>query len=129
MKMLYRSKSHNGLGVFTDTEINSGEVVLPFRGRVVCRSELPAPYLEDRYVQIGDDLYLGPSGGLDDFVNHSCDPNCTLDVKNLQLAALRGIRPEEEITYDYSLTIKNDDWRIDCNCGSIKCRGSIGELR
>jgi SET domain-containing protein len=114
--MLYKDSSRNGIGVFADAHIRTGEAVIVFQGQQVHGKDLPEPYIEDKYVQIGPDLYIGPSGGLDDFVNHSCDPNCKLDCQTFELVAMRNIEAGEEITFDYCLTIK-DDWRIECHCG------------
>ena len=86
---------------------------------------------EFKIQSVGDYLYLGPSKSLDDYVNHSCDPNAALivdDVPHVFLAALRDIEPGEEVTYDYSVTMFNDDWEIHCNCGSTICRGKIQEF-
>jgi SET domain-containing protein len=41
---------------------------------------------------------------LDDFTNHSCEPNCGLrvDPSGFEMIALRDITANEELTYDYS---------------------------
>jgi hypothetical protein len=55
------------------------------------------------------------------------------------LFALRDILPGEEITYDYSTTMDDDEgkiiergrkvWTCKCNCGSKKCRGIIDQFK
>jgi hypothetical protein len=124
--------SNGGLGVFTRDPIRAGSVILEYGGPVVRSVELPSPYPADgdRYVQIGADLFLGPSGGLDDYVNHSCDPNCWLRISGDRVAqiALRDIAAGEELTFDYSTTMSGDDWTMACTCGSPLCRGTIAEF-
>lgn len=74
---------------------------------------------------------MGPSGKLDDYVNHSCDPNSGLVINNINviLIAIRNIKKLEEITWDYSTTIDEDEWEMDCNCRSNICRGRIGDFK
>lgn len=128
MLALANSKIH-GKGVFTDQRINKGSLVLRMMGRPCTGEELRDLYssAEDYYVQVGPDLYLSPSGDLDDHVNHSCEPNCALIVRNggAQLKALRDINPDEEITWDYSTTAARDDWSMSCSCGGEECRGKV----
>lgn len=78
----------------------------------------------DRYIQVGEDKYLGPSGDFDDFINHSCDPNSGIQIKGKKvvLLAIKDIKQNEEITWDYSTTMDEDDWEMDCQCGCLKCR-------
>ena len=82
-------------------------------------------------VQIGPDLYIGASGKADDFVNHSCDPNAGLliDGTHVRLVAIREIAQGEQITFDYSTTMDEDDFEFDCRCGSPACRGRIRDFK
>ncbi len=59
--------------------------------------------------------------------NHSCDPNAGIRKEAL-LVAIRNIDKDEEITFDYSM-IMDDDWEMDCMCGSPLCRHRIGKFR
>jgi len=74
---------------------------------------------------------MGPSGEVDDFFNHSCDPNAGLKitVTKAVLIAIKDISPGQEITWDYSTTMDEDDWEINCNCGSNNCRGKIRDFK
>ena len=67
-------------------------------------------------------------------INHSCSPNAALR-KEGELFALKDIKKGKEITYDYSTTEwtyerfgKYKDWAMECNCGSKKCRGTLGQF-
>jgi len=73
MKRLVLRNCKHGKGVFTTQAINTGNEVLQFGGSVVGSHQLPHPYLpeNDYYLQIGDGIFLGPSGDIDDYVNHS----------------------------------------------------------
>jgi hypothetical protein len=83
-------------------------------------------------LQVGRDLWLCSDGSsLDDQVNHSCDPNTGFIEGTPVLYALRDIEAGEEISYDYSTSISEPGWSLECHCGSRHCRGTIlpwGEL-
>lgn len=122
-----------GKAVFAAETISKGELVIRLGGQRFDRSELPHPYtdFDDKYLQIGRDEYLGPSGEFDDYINHSCDPNSGLiiDETSVILVALREVSPGEEITFDYSTTMDEDDWELVCDCGSPICRGTIRDFK
>jgi len=125
--------SNNGYGVFANKNFSAGEVICEFHGQLYSREALPQPYdsVEDHYVQIGANLYMGPSGEVDDFFNHSCDPNAGLKITATKavLVAIKDISPGQEITWDYSTTMDEDDWEMNCNCGSNNCRGKIRDFK
>ena len=121
-----RESPQHGRGVFADTFIAMGTPLLTFRGPLLARAQLdPGDY----HLQIGEDLYLGPSGEADDFVNHSCEPN-TGFADGLVLKALRDIAAHEEITWDYSCAIDEADFAgFPCACRSRSCRGVVRSFR
>lgn len=126
-------RAKNGQGVFANNVFKKGETVLEFRGKIFTKNNLPNPYdaVEDHYVQIEKDEYMGPSGGVDDFVNHSCEPSCGVKIYNpgIFLVAIRDIGVGEEITWDYSTTMDEDEWEMDCCCGSKLCRKKIRDYK
>lgn len=140
--IIKKSKVHRK-GVFANRDFKKGETVLHFEGDLYDAKEVPdQPYdLEnDRYIQVSETKFVGPfrDGRDPDFqlpdnwVNHSCDPNClTVSESNfkLKLVARREIKKGEEITQDYSTAMIFDSWTIKCNCGSPKCRKIITEFR
>src|SRR3990172_12446247 len=101
-----------GFGVFARELIPAGDVILAFGGPIITKDSLPTPYVEDRFTQVGRDLFMGPSGEADDYVNHSCEPNAGLHPGTLFLVALRDISLDEEIAWDYSTYIIDDEWEI-----------------
>jgi hypothetical protein len=125
--------TQNGKGVFAGKNFDKGEIIFEFRGKFFTYKEIPSPYseIEDHYVQIGEDLYMGPSGGIDDLFNHSCHPNTGLKIsdKKVFMVVIEKINTGDEITWDYSTTIDEDDWEMDCNCKSENCRGRIRDFK
>jgi len=62
------------------------------------------------------------------FINHSCDPNCVVDIiKNeIWISSINGIKKGEELNYDYGYPFDDDDFCDHiCKCGSVKCIGYI----
>jgi hypothetical protein len=84
----------------------------------------------DMTLQVGLDAYKLPTGSLEDFTNHSCDPNTgvRLNERGTIVVALRDIAPHEELTYDYSTYMNNPYERLHCLCGAPNCRGVIGNF-
>jgi len=132
-KFLTVKNTKNGKGVFAKKNFTKGENIFEFHGKFFTFEELPTPYdeVEDHYVQIDKNLYMGPSGHVDDFFNHSCAPNTGLkiDAKKIFLTAISNIKRGDEITWDYSTTMDEDDWEMDCQCDSKDCRGRIRDFK
>jgi len=60
-------------------------------------------------------------------INHSCDPNCEVleDNKKLWIFAMRDIKKNEELTYDYGFSFDKDYKQYVCKCGAKNCVGYI----
>lgn len=129
LKMGY---THLGLAVFAKSKFSVGDRIAQFTGDVFNEHELPEEYSgrEDQYVQIGPKEYLGPSGKVDDFFNHSCDPNSGLSFgkDGIWLVAIRPINVGDEINWDYSTTIHKIPWTMRCACRAEICRTVIGQF-
>ena len=112
-----------GLGAFAVRPIPAGTRVLPIAGWV-----LPSDRLTDDLLamQVGPDLWLCSDGSSpDDRVNHSCEPNLGFAHGEAVLYALRDIAAGEELTWDYSTSINEPGWTLECACGSASCRGVV----
>jgi hypothetical protein len=120
-----------GIGVYADEFIPAGVFVLEFEGPLVPASLVPWPLApqDDHYLQVGPRVFRGPTDGLDNLVNHSCDPNTkvVIDEYDATLVSLRDILAGEEITFDYSTTSTDPPslWTLDCRCGTARCRRTI----
>ena len=128
-KNLFLKECCHGKGVFCAEDIDSGEEILQFGGQIVGFENLPQPYTSqnDYYLQIGECKFLGPSGNLDDYVNHSCVPNAGVIFGSgvIKLIAVVFIPVGSQITFDYSTTMDNFGWEMACACGSNKCRQKV----
>jgi uncharacterized protein len=125
-----------GLGLFTAKDWTAGSTVLRVEDPhylVKARSfaQLTAQgYSYAELFQVGPDLFIPPYCGLDDFTNHSCEPNCGLrvDARGFEMIALRDITANEELTYDYSTHQEHPEDHMVCHCALPSCRGIIGSF-
>ncbi|KEP66502.1 UNVERIFIED_CONTAM: histone lysine methyltransferase SET2 [Hammondia hammondi] len=136
-----------GLGVFARERIEEGKLVIEYVGEVLdaqllaarvrayTQQELARGQPQHWYVmEVIPHVYIDSTrvGNIARLVNHSCEPNCSLQRVNVHgtyrmgIFALRPILPGEEISYDYGFTRKGFGQGFVCFCGSSKCRGRIG---
>jgi SET domain-containing protein len=66
---------------------------------------------------------VGGSGA--EYINHSCDPNLVTRIVKGHIIYMsqRDIKAGEELTVDYRFDKKVE--RVECKCGTVKCRGTI----
>lgn len=75
------------------------------------------------------------------YINHSCDPNCEIDV-DLNVRTIRSVKQGEELTINYHAAdmegfVKNpgdiyfwdECWTFDCLCGIPTCMKLIRGFR
>ena len=60
-------------------------------------------------------------------INHSCNPNCEVEIDNneIWISAIKNIKKNEELSYNYGYSYDTDYIDHICNCGSSKCVGYI----
>ena len=118
-----RPAGAKGLGAFARRPIPAGTRVIEIAGWV-----LPSEKLTDDLLamQIGPDLWLCSDGSSpDDRINHSCDPNLGFTHGDPVLYALRDIAPGEEVAWDYSTSLTDPGWFLECACGAPNCRAVV----
>ncbi len=125
-----------GLGVFAARAFRTGDVILvdndgDYYHKVLSYMELcRRQYSLENTFQVGIDAFKMPTGSIEDFTNHSCDPNTgiRLNEQGTIIVALRDIVAHEELTYDYSTYLNNPHETMLCRCGAAICRGVIGNF-
>ncbi len=126
------SENKSGKAVYATRSFPVGAVLMHFTGQRYHVSEILAHRdgEDDRFVQIGLETYMGPSGDIDDLVNHSCDPNGGLQFigDDIVLVAIKPVQVGDELCWDYSTTSSSSAFWMRCMCGSQSCRGVIGDF-
>jgi hypothetical protein len=124
-----RPATGKGRGVFARAHIPRGALLLASAGWLVKTTDLRTDWFA---LQVDHDVWLCSDGNsLDDCINHSCDPNAGFVSGAPTLYALRDIAPGEEIGWDYSTSLSEPGWHLECRCGAAVCRQVIrpwGEL-
>ncbi len=126
----------NERGTFAKKGINKGELLTAFGDYVITAEEemkLPEEF-RDHGVQISEDIVLTikkKSEIGDGYFNHSCNPNAGYKGQ-IFLVAMRDIKKNEEITFDYAMVLhkskKRKLYEMKCLCGSKNCRKLISIL-
>ena len=123
--LVARESGIHGLGVFALRAFAKGDFVVRCQGVLRHKDEV---YEGMRALQIGPETYLAEEPGhprVDDFVNHSCDPNVGFTDGSPTLYALREIAEGEELFWDYRTSINEPGWEVPCACGAARCPGKI----
>lgn len=114
-----------GRGVYAREQVREGELVAVWGGRIVTQAQAEAlhPDIRRYVVQVEEKQFLAPVEPIDaaELINHCCQPNCGLSGQ-IALVALRSIRPDEEITFDYGTTDSSEFLSFSVSCGKEQCR-------
>ena len=134
-KIRLRKTEKKGKGLFAVKNIKKGEILTISAGIGVPQKmikKLPKG-LRSYCFYIENGWFYCPFGNsrlsADWFLNHSCRPNAGGVRNAFTIKALKNIKADEEITYDYSEDYKF--WRYQplrrfkCRCGAENCRKII----
>ena len=146
-KIAARKSAIHGNGVFALGDRGKGERFIEYKGRRRTHADVDASDSGDVesghtfLFTLNDDYVIDANfeGNSARWINHSCAPNCeaVLDENEQDprrsrvfIEATRSIRPGEELTYDYGITLDEPHtarlkkiWA--CRCGAKKCTGTM----
>ncbi len=112
-----------GRGVFATRLIERGTCLVVCQGWLVKSNAIDDDW---HAMQVGPDDWLCSAGEhLDDCINHSCEPNAGFVTGEPTLFALRDIAAGEQLFWDYSTSISEAGWMLECWCGAPTCRRII----
>jgi hypothetical protein len=118
-----RKSGIHGWGVYATTPIHKNTRIIDYAGEKISNQE--SLKRELRYIRRGHIwcfkltnrcvIDAGVGGNDARFINHSCSPNCYIDIKKgvIWIRAARNIRSGEELTYDYNT---DGEGLIRCRC-------------
>ncbi len=121
----------SGRGLFATKPIAKDEVIAAKAGHIIDSQKLAevSNMVRDSQLPITDSLYIAPveATEIDDsmlYFNHSCEPNAGFGG-NIVFVAMRDIRADEEITYDYAMDNAAPSFSFKCGCQTASCRKTI----
>ncbi|TNJ29097.1 Histone methyltransferase HMT1 [Giardia muris] len=131
-----------GLGLFAMEAIMKGTLVTEYVGEVITREECMRRKAKTTghlyFMALENDMFIDARHKANEarFINHSCDPNCIIelwyvgDEPRAAVVASKDISCDEELSFDYAF---HHDPRnrpeYPCHCGSELCRGFIDAPR
>lgn len=126
--IFYIAECDFGKGLFCKKDINKGENIFKFTGKLINFNQtLEATDDFGDPLQIGKNLYVNLEEPMR-FINHSCNPNTGI-INDVTLIALRDIQKGEELYFDYSTSMDEDYWVMQCMCGEANCRKTIKDFK
>ncbi|XP_065880732.1 histone-lysine N-methyltransferase ASHH2 isoform X2 [Euphorbia lathyris] len=142
VKMKWDRCGKKGFGLRLEEDIPKGHFLIEYVGEVLDMHTYEARQKEYAFnshkhfyfmtLNGSEVIDACAKGNLGRFINHSCDPNCRTEkwVVNgeicIGLFALRDIKKDEEVTFDYNYVRVFGAAAKKCYCSSSNCRGYIG---
>ncbi len=142
MWVVKKSRVH-GSGIFASKNIKKGVQIIQYIGEKISKKEgdLRSEKRLKRYLhskKTGSvyifelnsrfDIDGSPRYNKARYINHSCDPNCEVDIVKgeIWIKSIKKIEKGSELSYDYGYEFDKDDY-IDhiCKCKSLNCIGYI----
>ena len=147
-KVATRRSPIHGNGMFAVAPLRRGERLIEYKGQRRTHQDVDEGdtgdvesghtflfTLNDEYV-----IDANHGGNSARWINHGCQPNCEAVLEEddgddrrkdkVFIEARRAIKPGEELTYDYGITLdERHTARLkkiwECRCGSKKCTGTM----
>ena len=133
---LYKIKRSNidKKGLYASKDIKCGARIINYKGKLITNTEVEQnpKFDNDKDIYLFD---INKRYSLDgDFswntarlINHSCNPNCEVDGKGYKIwiIAIKDIKKNEELTYDYGFSYDEDYKQFPCKCRAKNCCGYI----
>lgn len=100
-------------------------------GEIVFRLPKVFSDTRDRHsIEVGPDKHQAFTDDIDDYINHSCDPNLELvpfgGDDEFGFRVVKAVRAGEEVSWDYETYESELSSPFPCTCGATNCRGWIG---
>ena len=116
-----------GKGLFASHPIPANTLLCSVTGSLLTFKEtLLLGTRESHCLQIEKDQYILCNPPFL-FSNHSCNPNCAIN-NQLQLYTIKNIAIDQELQWDYSTSMLERHWTMQCYCGANNCRNIITDF-
>lgn len=125
---IYIKCNNNYYSLYSNKDIKKGDVIMAIKD--IIYQTIPTKYS----VQIDTNKHIEVPKGIEayksetyfwKYLNHNCEPNCFFNVDSMVLIALRDIKKDEELNFDYNTTEYDMSSPFKCDCKSVNCYGTI----
>ncbi|XP_047323284.1 histone-lysine N-methyltransferase ASHR3 [Impatiens glandulifera] len=132
-----------GWGVNAAESIKKGDFVIEYIGEVIDDAMCEQRLWDMKYAgvknfymcEISKDFTIDATfkGNASRFINHSCDPNCSMEKwqadgeTRIGVFAAQAIQSGAPLTYDYRFVQFGSE--VECHCGASKCQGYLGSKK
>ena len=133
-KFIRKKSGINNWGLFVGQDFKKGDKVIEYKGKKYTHKQVE----EDDRFDNSKAIYLftlnkktvldgDTMSNTAKFINHSCDPNCEVDIikGKIWIIAEKDIKKGDELSYDYAFSYDKDFRQFPCKCGSKNCCGYI----
>ena len=121
------ANSKFGKGLFTKKGLSKGTVICKITGPPISFFEtIKLKERESHTLQIDIEKYIYCEPPFL-YSNHSCNPNCGVN-ENFEMFTLKQINAGQELFWDYSTSMLERQWTMQCNCGEKNCRKIITDF-
>jgi len=126
-RFVVRRSTGRGLGLYAKVPFKKGDFVVEYVGERI-PNEVADTLLTRYLFEVNDKWTVDGAtrGNIARYINHSCDPNCEVEISEddrIMISAIKKIEPGDELTYDYGEEYFDEFLRPDgCRCGSATCR-------
>ena len=117
----------SGIGIFARQSYRIAEPLFFLTGELVTRDQMMRMgEAGDVLIQVELENYVVPTKPAL-LLNHSCDP--TIGIRDdFSFVALKYVQRGTELTLDYSTTMLERSWTMDCHCDAPNCRSIIKDF-
>lgn len=121
---IYLVEENGFRSLLADAIFEPDELVLEFERTFVTTPNQFSLQIDENLHQLSND-----TSALENFVNHSCDPNGYIDFDLLSLKARRSICKGEVLTFNYFTTDYHCEDVFYCQCGAQNCKKIINGFK
>ena len=119
--------TEHGKGIFAAHDLSENTLLTGIQGPVVSFQETTKMGERESYcLQVGINKYIKPEFPFYLF-NHSCNPNCGIK-SGRELVTINPVQKGEELRWDYSTSMLERGWELECSCKEDVCRGVIRDF-
>lgn len=123
-KKINLKETNRGKSLFAIDNLVAGEIIFEFEKKFNKTRTRTSIQIDKGVHQECSD-----PDAIENFLNHSCNPNGYIDFDDITYRASRNIKKGEELTFNYLTTEFELANKFQCQCGEKNCYGFVRGFR